>query len=84
MSDFISKQNEPENFTVEPVFLTPRDLAPRIGSSTQTLANERHAGKGFPYIKRGKSVLYFWPEIFEILRDSRIVPRQARGGEKCS
>ncbi len=81
MSDFFSKQTEPQTepvtFTVEPVFLTPKELANRTGLSVQTLANERHAGKGFPYIKRGKSVLYFWPEIFGILHGSRIEPRRA-------
>jgi len=73
----MSDQTEKQTFSVEPVFLTPRELAPKIGSSTQTLANERHAGKGFPYIKRGKSVLYFWPEIFGILHESRIEPRRS-------
>jgi hypothetical protein len=81
MSDFFSKQTEPQTepvtFTVEPVFLPPRELAPRIGSSTQSLANDRHMGRGLPYIKRGKSVLYFWPEVVEILRANRIEPRRA-------
>lgn len=81
MSNFFSKQTEPQSdpvtYTVEPVFLTSKELALRVGLSTQTLANERHAGKGFPYIKRGKSVLYFWPEIFGILHGSRIEPRRA-------
>jgi hypothetical protein len=80
MSDYFSKQTEPQNepvtFTVESIFLTPKELASRTGLSVQTLANERHAGKGFPYIKRGKSVLYFWPEIFGILHGSRIEPRR--------
>lgn len=77
MSELNSNQTEKPSFTVEPVFLTPKELAPRIGGSVQTLANERHAGTGFPYIKRGKSVLYFWPEVFDILHGSRIIPRRA-------
>jgi hypothetical protein len=81
MSDYSSKQAEPQTepvtFTVEPVFLNPKELASRTGLSVQTLANERHAGKGFPYIKRGKSVLYFWPEIFGILHGKRVEPRRA-------
>jgi hypothetical protein len=80
MSNFLSKQaetqNEPITYTVDPVFLTPRELASRTGLSVQTLANERHAGRGFPYTKRGKSVLYFWPEIFGILHGNRIEPRR--------
>jgi hypothetical protein len=81
MSDFFSKQtenqNEPVKFTVDAEFLSPKELARRIDGSTQSLANDRHKGRGLPYIKRGKSVLYFWPEVVEILRANRIEPRRA-------
>ena len=62
-------------FEIDPVFLPPKELERRTGISVQTLANERHLRMGLPYTKRGKSVLYFWPEIFSILRSGRIAPR---------
>jgi hypothetical protein len=77
MKDFQNDGTEPQTFQVEPVFITPKEVNHRTGISVQTLANERHKGTGFPYVKRGKSVLYFWPELVEILRANRIEPRRA-------
>jgi hypothetical protein len=68
---------EKPKFEIEPVYLTPRQLSERTGISPQTLANERHTRRGFPYIKKGKSVLYFWPDIHTDLQSRKIVPAGA-------
>ena len=62
---------------IEPVFLPPKELAAKTGISVQTLANERHLGRGLPYHKHGKSILYFWPEVYSALREKKVTPRGA-------
>jgi len=63
-----------KQFDIEPIWLTPAEVARRTGKSVQTLANERHMGKGFPYSKDGKSVRYFWPTVHEILQRATVYP----------
>ena len=59
---------------IEQIWLTPRELYRRTGISVQTLANDRHLRRGFPYSKRGKSVLYFWPDVHHELESKKINP----------
>ena len=64
-----------EKFEVEAIWLTPAEVARRTGKSIQSLANDRHNGKGFPYCKDGsKSVRYFWPTVHEILHSAMVYP----------
>ena len=60
--------------TIEQIWLPPKQLADRTGISVQTLANDRHLRRGFPYSKKGKSVLYFWPDIHSELQSKKIRP----------
>ena len=60
--------------TTEQVYLTPKQLADKTGISVQTLANDRHLRRGFPYSKRGKSILYFWPDVHTELQSTKIRP----------
>jgi hypothetical protein len=57
-------------------YLTPKQLAPLVGKTSQSLANDRFLGKGLPYIKNGKSVLYHWPTVEKILHDSMVYPER--------
>lgn len=59
---------------VEKIWLTPKQLADKTGISVQTLANDRHLGRGFPYAKKGKTVLYFWPDVHGELESNKIYP----------
>jgi hypothetical protein len=68
-------QKHSARFVVEAIWLPPKELSKRTGIPTQTLANERHLGRGFPYTKRGKSVLYFWPDVHAELQARKIFPR---------
>lgn len=69
--------NQPA-YEVEPIWLTPKELSKKTGILVQTLANLRHMGRGFPYTKRGKSVLYFWPDVHAELQSKKVQP-----GEVC-
>ena len=60
--------------SVEPIFIDEKETARRTGYSRQTLANDRHLGRGFPYIKSGRKVLYFWPDVHNYLQDKKINP----------
>jgi len=44
------------------------------GRAVQSLRNDRHVGKGFPYRKMGKSVRYALAEILAIMESYRIEP----------
>lgn len=45
------------------LFITPSELAQRWRISAQTLANWRSAGRGPPYIRLGRGILYRLSEI---------------------
>ena len=53
-------------------YLTEQEVAAMTGRAVQTLRNDRHRGRGFPYRKIGKSVRYFLPEILAIMESHRI------------
>ena len=56
-------------------YLTEQEVAALTGRSVQTLRNDRHLGRGFPYRKMfSKSVRYFLPEILAIMEIHRIDP----------
>nr|BDD44339.1 hypothetical protein 15 [Desulfobacterales bacterium] len=44
--------------------------------SVQTLRNERHLGKGCPYVKLGRSVRYLMRDIEAYLLKNRIKPEE--------
>ena len=50
------------------------EVAALTGRGVQTLRNDRHLGRGFPYRKFGKSVRYYLPEILAIMESHRIEP----------
>ncbi len=62
---------------VEQVYLTPKQLSPRIGKSEQSLANDRYKCRGFPYSKEGKKVLYWWPDVHQQLQSKKIFPAES-------
>jgi hypothetical protein len=55
-------------------YLTEQEVAALTGRAVQTLRNDRHRRRGFPYRKFGKSVRYFLPEILAIMESHRIDP----------
>ena len=57
-----------------PVFLTERELSQIVKRSIPTLRSDRHYGKGFPYYKNGRQILYKLDEVLEIVENGRIEP----------
>ena len=45
-----------------------------LEKSVQSLRNERHLGRGLPYVKIGRSVRYLLSDIREYLQRHRIDP----------
>ena len=62
MRDFESKR-----------YVTEKEVAELTGIAVQSLRNQRHLGRGFPYRKFGKSVRYLLPEILSIMESHRNV-----------
>jgi hypothetical protein len=54
--------------------LTEQQVSLLTGRAVQSLRNDRHVGKGFPYRKMGKSVRYALAEILAIMESYRIEP----------
>jgi hypothetical protein len=55
-------------------YLTEKEVTALTGRAVQTLRNDRHKGRGFPYRKFGRQVRYFLPEILAIMEQHRIEP----------
>ncbi len=53
-------------------FLTEKEVAALTGRALQTLRNDRCQGKGFPYIKYGRSVRYRLSDILAAMESRRI------------
>jgi hypothetical protein len=55
-------------------YITEQEVSALTSRAVQTLRNDRHKGRGFPYRKFGKSVRYFLPEILAIMEAHRVDP----------
>jgi hypothetical protein len=56
------------------VFLNEKQVAEITGRGLQSLRNDRHLAKGFPYIKFGRLVRYKMSDVFAAMEACRIVP----------
>jgi hypothetical protein len=55
-------------------YLTEQEVSVLTGRAVQSLRNDRHRGRGFPYRKIGRSVRYSLAEILVIMESRRIDP----------
>ena len=55
-----------------PKYLREQETSKISRKAVQTLRNDRHHGKGIPYIKNGRSVLYRLDDILNYLNTRRI------------
>ena len=69
-----------EKIPVEPEWLPPSKFAKKIGTTEQRLANDRYLGRGLPYSKHGRNILYHWPTCSKILKDRMVYPER----EECA
>jgi len=53
-------------------YLNEKELSEMTGRALQTLRNDRFKGKGFPYIKLGKSVRYDEEVAIAIMEESKV------------
>lgn len=57
-------------------YLTERDVSQMICRALSTLRNDRHAGRGIPYVKFSKSVRYRLSDVEEYMEANRVETRQ--------
>lgn len=53
-------------------YITEKEVSKMTGRAVPTLRNDRFKGKGFPYIKIGKSVRYDEEVVIAIMEDSQV------------
>jgi hypothetical protein len=62
-------------------YITEKALSAMTGRALQTLRNDRFNGKGFPYIKLGKSVRYDLEEAITLMEKSKIATSSFKNQE---
>lgn len=58
--------------------ITELEAAELLCKSVQTLRNDRHLGRGCPYLKMGRSVRYLVSDIKDYRIANRIVPEDRK------
>lgn len=53
-------------------YITEKDLSAMTGRALQTLRDDRFKGKGFPYIKLGRSVRYDEEAVIAIMEKGKV------------
>jgi len=64
-------------------YITEKELSDMTGRALQTLRNDRFNGRGFPYIKIGRSVRYDLDRILTILDRSTVKTSSFENGGGC-
>ncbi len=60
-----------------PKLLTPREAARVLRTTTNTLAQDRYLGRGVPFIKAGRRILYAQADVLAYLAAGRNDPQEA-------
>lgn len=55
-------------------YLTEKQVSEVTGRALQTLRNDRHHSRGFPYIKFGRQIRYKLSDVVAAMEAHRIVP----------
>jgi len=55
-------------------FVSEKEISQVVGRSIFTLRNDRHLGRGFPYVKNGRQVRYCIQEVLNIMEGQKIRP----------
>ncbi len=53
-------------------YITEKELSEMTGRALQSLRNDRFKGRGFPYIKLGRSVRYDEEVVIAIMEESKV------------
>jgi hypothetical protein len=57
---------------MEARWVNEKEVAKITSFALPTLRNDRHLGKGIPYVKRGRSVRYKIEDVIKFMEDRRI------------
>lgn len=57
-----------------PALMTPKEVATYLHTTEQRLAQDRHLGRGLPYARHGRSVLYRASDIADYLESTTVTP----------
>jgi hypothetical protein len=53
------------------------EVAEFIGSTKGALAQDRHRGRGIPYVRIGSRIRYLRADVLAFLSENRVVPEDA-------
>lgn len=56
---------------------TPGEVAGFLHTTVATLAQDRYLGRGIPYVKHGRKVLYRWEDVHDYLEANTVRPGAA-------
>ena len=59
-------------------FLTEKQVSEITGQAVQTLRNNRHQGRGFPYVKLSRSVRYSLSDVLGFMENRKIQTADSR------
>lgn len=57
-------------------YITEKEVAIITGRAISTLRNERHLGRGMPFIKIGRSVRYSMIDVIAFMESKRIYTKE--------
>ncbi len=58
-------------------YVTEVEVSEITSVAVQTLRNDRHNGRGIPYVKKGRSVRYFLPDVYGFMDSRKIQPSES-------
>jgi len=65
-------RQEERSYTIRQKFGTDTDVERLTGRKRATLQKDRYLGRGFPFYRVGRKILYDLDEIHELIRTSRV------------
>ena len=63
-----------------PEFLTPAELAELLRTTTNSLSQDRYLGRGVPFIRAGRRILYARSQVLAYLRANTFQQSPGRAG----
>ncbi len=60
-----------------PEMATPPEVAEYLHTTPAALAQDRYLGRGVPYVKHGRKVLYRWSDVHAYLAANTVNPGAA-------
>jgi len=60
-------------------YLKEKEVSKLTGIALQTLRNNRMLNKGFPYVRIGRSVRYYLPDVIKYMESRKVTPKNDGG-----